>query len=216
MYTQSPKRGRTLKEQIIDKFLLVYLIADVREGVGDTKLQKLAYLSELNMILQGRKGFNYNFIRMRWGPFSPDLEKDTKDLVNCGAITGFAHALAPRGRKVLEMFEHLLEPNKHIFNKIREVNKIYAQMSRDELVNYVHSMPNPIRPSISIDNTRHGSYILKRQRMAFTDRTFQIEESDIASLEIFLDPTNLGSLISSLKEAKTKPSVKLADVFDFV
>ena len=216
MYIRSPKRGRTLEEGLVDKFLLLYLINNVEEGIGDTKIQKLAFLSEFNMNLQGRKGFNYNFIKMPYGPFSPDLDKDIKDLEKCDLITGYAHTITPKGIQILKIFHHLIENNQHIIDKIRDINRKYSRIPRNELVDYVHNLPNPVYPSITIDKSRHGSYLLKRIRLAFARRAFKIDESDIASLEIFFDPQTLGSVINSLKEANTKPSVKLSDVLEIV
>jgi len=216
MYSKSSKRGRTLEDRITDKFLLLYLIDDVESGVGDTKLQKLAFLSELDMILQGRKGFNYNFFKMPFGPYSGELKKDVADLTKCGIITHLSHASTRRGQKILEAFNHLLENNSDIISKIQGVNKFHAHLERDFLVDKVHEMPNPMRPSISIDKTKHGTYLLKRMKLAFIDRIFQISESDIASLEIVFDPEYMGSLVSSLQEAKTTPSAKFSDVLEIV
>ena len=215
MYLQKSKRGRTLEEKIIDKFLLLVLVDDIDEGIGDTKIQKLAYLSERIMNIQNYKGFNYNFIRMPYGPFSRDLENDIKDLESCGVITHLSHVVAPRGRRVLKSFTHLILENHKILDTIRNVNRKYSQIPRDDLVDYVHSLPNPIRPSITINDTKHGSYILKKIRGPYS-LTFTIDESDMASLEIYLDPKTLGSVLSSLREAKNTPSVKFNDVLDIV
>ena len=216
MYLRSSRRGRTHYEKIIDKFLLLVLIDDIDTGVGDTKLQKLAYLSERDMNLQGRKGFTYNFIRMPYGPFSRDLENDVKDLEFCGVITRMSHIVAPRGRTILKTFHHILEDNQLFYYNITNVNQKYSKIPRDELVDYVHGLPNPVTPSLTIENTKQGSYILKRIKDAHGVRSFVIDESDLASLEIYFDPKTLGSVISSLREAKNTPSVKLSDVLDIV
>jgi hypothetical protein len=69
-----------------------------------------------------------------------------------------------------------------------------------------------VTPTLTIENTKQGSYILKRIKDAHRARGFVLDESDLASLEIYFDPKTLGSVLSSLREAKNTPSVKLSDV----
>lgn len=70
--------GRNVREVLTDRLLLLWLIYDAmhHKRFGNTKAQKLAYLSEKLMIDGREKGFNYDFIKLPFGPFSEDLEKD--------------------------------------------------------------------------------------------------------------------------------------------
>ena len=216
MFVSSLKRERTLAECVTDWFLLLFLFNDAGIDLGDTKVHKLVFLSEFEMKLQGFKGFNFNFIKLPFGPFSSDLKKDMDSMVKSWLITGYAHKIASFGSKILENFNHLLENNPFFVEKIHEVNEMYANIPRDELVNLVHGMHNPERPWLTIDETRQGSYILKRVKLCHEDKVFKITESDIASLEIYFDPRTFASLRSSLQEAKSTPAVKLSDVSDVV
>jgi len=210
------KRERTAEERITDRFLLLYLIQDIGVGLGDTKLQKLAYLSEMEMNLQGFKGLNFNFIRMPYGPYSSELKKDIDALVESGVISGYAHKTTHFGKRILDAFGHLIENNSILIKKIQEINRKFAHIPRDELVDIVHNMCNPERPWLTIDDTRHGSYILKRKKLWHKDRVFKLTESDVASLEIYFNHGAFNSLRLSLDEAKTKPAVSLSDVSNFV
>ena len=212
MFVTTPKRGRTLEEAITDRFLLLYLIDRVRRGIGKTKLQKLAYLSELDMKLQGRKGFNYNFIRLQWGPYSSDLKNDTKELLNLKLISKDFYTTTKNGRNILKTFEHIIQKNSVFFEKIDDIIKKYAYIERDSLVHTVHKMKNPERPWIRIDETRQGSYILKKLRMSHPSRVFKLSDEDIAALEIYLDSETYYELIKSLKNAETEKSTPLSAV----
>ena len=44
--------------------------------LGDTKAHKLTYLSELSMINDCEKGFNYDFRNLPYGPYSEELQED--------------------------------------------------------------------------------------------------------------------------------------------
>jgi len=208
----SSKRGRTIEEKITDRFLLIFLIADARRGIGDTKLQKLAFLSEFDMKLQGRKGFNYNFIKLDFGPYSSDLVQDVLVLEKLGLITKFAHKPTQKGVKTLEAFQYLIENNPIFIEKIQQINSQYSSIERDALVKIVHSLKNPERPGLTIHDTKPRHYILKRTRYWKEERAFQLDERAIASLELAFDPDASMSLRMSLEDAKINPSLKYNEV----
>lgn len=216
MFIGSLRRERTLKERITDWFLLLYLLNDAKIGLGDTKVHKLVYLSELDMKLQGYKGFNFNFIKLPFGPFSSDLKKDTSDMVDSWLITDYAHKTTSFGKTILKNFDHLLKDNSVFAEKIHEINGTFAGVPRDELVTLVHNMKNPEKPWLTIDETRRGSYILRRMKLCHKDRAFKISESDIASLEIYFNPRMFAALKMSLQEAKSESAIKLSEVADVV
>ena len=208
----SPRRGRTVEEKVTDRFLLLYLLDDAGMGIGDTKLQKLAFLSERDMNLQGRKGFNYNFIKLDYGPYSSHLVQDVKVLMELGFITGFAHKPTRKGRILLGSFCDLIDRNQVFIEKIQSVNRQYVHIPRDRLVEVVHSMRNPERPGLTIHETKLRHYILKRTRMWIDERAFDINENVIASLELSFDPKASKAIKASLQEAKIKPAIKYSGV----
>lgn len=204
MYVRSSRRGRTLEEVMTDKLLLLYLLNDANRRIGVTKVHKLTFLSERDMKLQGEKGFNFNFIKLEWGPYSSDLKGDLKELEDCNIISGSSHLPTKHGRLILENFQYILERNHSILRKIQDVNREYAHVDRDRLVKIVHGMINPERPWMTIHNTPSRSYILKRLKIAYENRAIQLTESEIASLEIYFEPELFDSLKSALEEAKIK------------
>ena len=51
---------------------------------------------------------------------------------------------------ILKNFLHVIKDNQIFIEKINMVSKEYAHIPRDELVEVVHNMHNPQRPSITI------------------------------------------------------------------
>lgn len=206
------KRERTLEERITDRFLMLFLIQDADKRLGNTKLQKLAYLSELEMNVQGFKGLNFNFIKMPFGPYSSELKKDIEHLVDSKIISKESHKLTKNGKKILSNFRHLIENNPVLTKKIQDTVKKFSHIPRDELVDKVHNMCNPQRPWLTIDETKHGSYLLKRMKLWHKDRVFKLMETDIASLEIYFESDAFNSLKSSLDKAKSESAVPFIEV----
>lgn len=204
MYVRSSRRGRTLEEVMTDKILLLYLLNDANRRIGVTKVHKLTFLSERDMKLQGEKGFNFNFIKLEWGPYSSDLKKDIQELEKTGLIYSSSHMPTVQGQLILENFQQILERNQSFLSKIQNVNKKYAHVERNRLVKIVHGMINPERPWMTIHDTPHQNYILKRLKIAYENKAFHLTESEIASLEIYFEPTLFNSLKSALEEAKVK------------
>ena len=64
----------------IDRTLLIYILyLSESKGfsmVSDVKLQHLVFLSELQMLGKGLRGFHYDFMRYPYGVFSKDLDND--------------------------------------------------------------------------------------------------------------------------------------------
>ena len=66
--------GRTLKEMVVDRLLLLHILSNFR--VGRTKLQKTVFFTEDKLNNEGVKAFNYFFFRWHYGEFSRELETD--------------------------------------------------------------------------------------------------------------------------------------------
>jgi len=203
---------KTWKDEIVNKFLVLCL---VESGVrlGDTKLQKFAYLTQFDLTRKGIKALNFDFIKMPYGPFSPGLKDDVESLVNCHAVTQYAHRSTLFGKRILKNFGHLKVDNRSIIESVKDINEKYMALERDELVVLVHEMTNPLRPWLTIDKTPHGTYLLKK--METWNDEFKLSMNDLASLEIYFDPLKYLSLRRSLEEAKTCAAVNIQDVPEF-
>ena len=78
-------------ERMANFLLLLKLIeeVDIRGYIsGAKKLQKLTFLSEWNMFDAEINGFNYNFIKLIWGPYSSELNKDLDLFTKEKLVTG--------------------------------------------------------------------------------------------------------------------------------
>jgi uncharacterized protein YwgA len=209
MIRHSPER--TELEQLTDQFLLLYLVDDAKVGLGNIKLQKIAYLSELEMNSQGTKGLNYNFIKKQFGPYSLELKTDVNKLVNANVITDTIHQSTDFGKSILKNFQNIIDDNCEIMIDIQNANS-NKNLRKDVLVETVHEMHNPLKPEQTIDETQYDYYILKRMKKWQKEKAFRISKSDVASLEIYFDFKTYYSLTMSLAVAKTTPAIKLRDV----
>jgi len=216
MSIKTSKSGRIFEEKIIDRFLVLFTIHNSTRPIGDTMVQKLTFLSALDMKYQGRKGFNYNFIKLDFGPYSSDLKDDIQVLLNNRAINGHYRVATKLGEYILSNFSHIIDENSIFFEKIENINQQYSHWKSKDLVRYVHRLKNPEHPRFSIHNTRQGSYILRKPKVWRAEREFSLSESDMASLEIYLDPETFHRFFASIEEAKQKPAVELSEVLDSV
>lgn len=205
------KRGRTPKEIITDRFLTLYLLHDSPIGQGNTKLQKLSFLSQLKMSQQRDKGTNYNFIKLPKGPWSPDLKDDIEDMVYKKIITGYNHEPTQYGLEILGSFDEIGSRNDEILGKIRAVNEKYALYDRDELVDLVHKMRNPDKPNLTIHETNDRWYVLKRPTSRNSSREFMITEGELASLELLFEPDNYNSVLESLRDLSEMPAERFSE-----
>ncbi|KKL26964.1 hypothetical protein LCGC14_2389980 [marine sediment metagenome] len=107
---------RSSEEGLVDKLLLLYLIKQTNSfGTvkGITKLEKLVFLTENLMIKDKTKGFNYEFHKWNYGPYSLELHREDynslveQDIINEGSIK-----LTTVGKTLLKECEPLLEENK--------------------------------------------------------------------------------------------------------
>ncbi len=211
MSAKKAKRGRTPKEIITDRFLTLYLLHDSPIGQGNIKLQKLSFLSQLKMTQQRNKGTNYNFIKLPKGPWSPDLKDDIEDMVRKIIITGYNHEPTQYGLEILRGFDEIRSRNDEILGKIRAVNKKYALYDRDKLVDHVHTMRNPDKPNLTINETNARWYVLKRPKSRNSSKEFIITEGELASLELLFEPDNYYSVLESLGDLSETPVERFSE-----
>src|SRR3990170_836132 len=162
--------SRTPKEALSDRLLLLWLLYDAMnfKAVGDTKAHKLAYLSELNMKQDKEKGFNYDFKKLPYGPYSDQLQKDADCLEEQKLIDshpfeeGKIFQDARFGKKLLSDFSALFIRNNRFTQKIFAVNSKYARLNTFQLVEEVHQQGHPDLESVKIDDLEIGEIILYR------------------------------------------------------
>ena len=213
---------RNTREILTDRLLLLWLIYDalMYKRFGDTKAQKLAYLSEKKMIDNREKGFNYDFIKLPYGPYSEDLEKDVdwleeQKLIEATPISDDAKVFHESrfGRKMLKDFHELFVRNNLFTRKIAEVNRTYATKNSKEIVEYVHSLPHPYIKGRTIDDLKLGTKILYKLVESKAKTIFDITPEELATLDIYFDEENYRSLTQASESAKRKPLLTLEEAF---
>jgi len=213
---------REKKEVLSDRLLLLWLLYDamVYKRFGETKAQKLAYLSEKKMIDDREKGFNYDFIKLPFGPYSEELGKDIEwledqKLIGSTPISDEASIFNESrfGRKLLNDFHELFVRNNLFTMKIAGVNRAYATKNSQEIIDYVHSLPHPYIKGHTIDDVKLGTKILYKLDERKAVNTFNLTPEELATLDIYLDDENYRSVIMSSESAKRKPLLRFDEVF---
>ncbi|MFH1957534.1 MAG: hypothetical protein ABIJ15_03570 [bacterium] len=98
---------KSLSAQIIDRYLLLYLIDKTNKSeeiTGKVKLQKLTFLCEWELNKEEYKGFNFMFFRHYNGPFSKELACDYDFLAENNFVNKNKYTLTERGKKLLNSF----------------------------------------------------------------------------------------------------------------
>jgi hypothetical protein len=212
---------RTVKETLSDRLLLLWLLYDAMKfkALGDTKAHKLAYLSELSMKRALEKGFNYDFKKLPFGPYSEQLQKDADWLEEQKLIDsrrfedGKIFENSRFGRKLLNDFNALFIRNNRFTQKIFAVNCKYARLNTFQLAEEVHKQGHPDVESVKIDEMEIGEIILYRLSSEKAKVEFDITPEELATLDIYLDDEAYRSAMNSFESAKRKPLLRMNEVF---
>jgi hypothetical protein len=212
---------RTLNETLSDRLLLLWLLYDAMnvKAIGDTKAHKLGYLSELSMNSNLEKGFNYNFIKLPYGPYSEQLQKDAdwleeqKLIDSCPYGDGKMFQSSRFGRKLLSDFSEMFIRNNIFTRKIFAVNRKYAPLNTYQLVDAVHQQELPEAEGVKIDELEIGEVVLYRLSSEKAKAEFDITPEELATLEVYLDDDAYRSTMHAFESAKRKPLLRMDEVF---
>jgi len=190
------KRGRSYEEKLVDLLLLSYLIIDAykrKKAIKEeTRLQKLVFLAERIMLAKRIKAFNYNFIRLIFGPYSDELRRDLALLLECDILYDDPHkGLVPteKGLKLMELMKNILSEYREIINIIHDVNEKYADAPLDKLLEYIYNLERPLKgPKISIKNVKIKTPLLRRIPEERAQLTLKIPIEKMKILEVYFDP----------------------------
>jgi uncharacterized protein YwgA len=198
---------RNWSEVLLDRFLTLFLVREtIKSGwpiTGKLKLLKLIYLAEQRMTKEGIKGFNYNFYRWDYGPFSHELIKDYEYLVDNGFLKESNHNidLTERGLGVLEDCRELLDKNGEIIDYIRKVIKEFGPYRGKKIKKVVYDIPK-IEEKKLISETLHGEELLRRMEADEAKKFFLIDDEWLETIAILMDKELSNSLERGLKDAK--------------
>ncbi len=208
--------GRTYNEKLSDQFLLSYLVHDAFKHIRilpRTKLQKLVFLSEWSMIQGWKKGFNYAFIKLIYGPFSQELENDLTSQIRQGNIKNLGLRPTERLDLLVEDFGELLTRNRSFIEIIQKTNRKYARVPLKVLLKTVYGLPHPYLPGRTIAELNLRTPILYRMKEDRAKETFRITDSEAEDLEASLDPKIFSSLVSAMDDIKHGRLVAHNEVF---
>lgn len=155
---------RTPQDITIDRCLLLYLLNLAEEQgcsmVSDVKLQQLVFLSELQMLGKGLRGFHFEFMRFAYGAFSKDLDNDLLALRRKERLENFS--LTEKAQEALTIFEKAQadgETNQQIMEILQSVMKTYATEDLGKITG-------------SVENVEIGAADKPEEKLAIRDISF--------------------------------------------
>lgn len=134
---------KTEKQKISQSLLLLKILQEDGNILGNLKLQKQVFLNELRLLQSNIGGLYYKYFRYNYGPFSGDLWMDFTLLANKGFVYKTTHELTPRGRYLLEFVEGSIrkhKDNEEIFNLIERTTAKYRKYTGTQLMNLVYEL----------------------------------------------------------------------------
>jgi uncharacterized phage-associated protein len=197
---------RTPEEAILDRLLLLYVVARNRERghniLGQIKLQKLLYKTQERMYLSGCKGLNYNFIRWKFGPFSQEIYSDVRDL----KVTGF---LNPQDAASASMKgQHLLKKLGVIFDRetvqlIDGVINEFGAYSGRQIKSVTYSFPK-VGEKKTIEEAELGDLLLTKLNEKKAKKCIRLDERVFDTLRFLFDPSAHKAIQEGLEALKTE------------
>lgn len=199
--------ARTIREKAIDHLLTIYLINDVfsRKNLHllpSTKLQKLVFLSEKQMIDKREKGFNFYFIKLVHGPFSQELENDLGKLVQDGFISDLGLKPMVNAKLILEDFQDVIDRNQTFFKKINTVNDNFACMPLQQLLTIIYAMPWGRGKGQTIADLPQRKPMLYPMKPEIVATEFEITDNEAEDLLMNFDPDAIKDLSGAMKDAR--------------
>ncbi len=219
---------RTTVNRLIDQFLLAYSIGDACKRtnfLSETKLQKLAFISEKEMTKTNERGFGYYFIKLYYGPYSQSLRNDLKSFVDLKIVetekaeVGTKIIPTEKCTRILQDFGSISLRNKAFLKTVTEVNRQYAPLEFKKLLNSVYRMQSPLAMSETGERTKTiaryplRAPLLKPIQENAATKVFTLTPSEIATLEIYLEKDTFDSLTKAVESARTKPLMGFDEVF---
>ncbi|MBI5060925.1 MAG: hypothetical protein HZB67_01280 [Candidatus Aenigmarchaeota archaeon] len=124
---------RTLKERIIDKLLLLYILGKYKFD-GKIKLHKAIFFAEKTTNEKKIKVFNFNFIRYNFGEYSNELQTDYRELVDNGFLFDTRPIeITDEGKELLSRCEGIIDRNEFILNAAEPLIEHVATLPLDKV-----------------------------------------------------------------------------------
>jgi len=188
-------RRVTEKEVLVDNLLLLYLIKRVHDKsgryLGMTKLQKLVFIAEKDLNQKRTKAFNYDFFAWNYGPLSKEIYLDHEKLVENDLVGKTENiTLSKRGKDLFKDLEEIFVKNREILEDIDKVVEKFADFNTNSLVRYVHDLEIEVErceEPVKIGSLNKGADIISKIDEEGAEKTFEIDDAWIETLEILMD-----------------------------
>src|SRR5438552_3655399 len=185
--------NRNKNEKLADLALLIYLIGVFRSKsglyLGVTKLDKLAFLSEKEMLERKVRGFNYEFFKWHHGPLSTDIYTDLDVLRRAGFVSANDDInLTSEGQEAFRKLSSLFKEHEPVTTPIDVVTRRSVGLTTEELTERVYgtTITYPLGKK-KIRDMPKGQTIISPQVAGRTSATFALNDSWVETLEIILD-----------------------------
>ena len=187
--------------QVLNRLLTLYVCKTARKTtyVKDTRMQKAVFMSQLKMYTDHCYGFNYNFIRYHYGPYSPELKQELDTLVDMEYLRSgnYGYHLTKQAYKLLNDFSSVFSRNRHQINHIKVITKGIMENTLESMLSEVYAQENPIDKGVTIEDTPLESPLLLRS-MDNPKRQFRLTEDEWEDISMLLDP----EFSSSMKRSR--------------
>jgi len=216
MHEITEAKFRNPEEAIVDRVLLLYLIKKAEEKGriwGITKLMKLAFFAEREMVKNKVKGFNYNFYRWHLGPFTPEIYEDLEYLIENELVTEQdGIETTNQGEEILRELEDLLKENKDVLEYIEKLMGKYASKGTGELMKSAYETEVEIKPfkiKAKVRDVPIGYDLVTKLGETEAREAFEINDAWLETLDILLDKRAYESLKEAMESARTRPSKRV-------
>ena len=202
-------REREPLEILADHLLLLYLVKKANQVGnldGKTKLQKLVYLAERKMLGRKMKGFNLDFIRFDYGPYSKELDFDKDYLAKLCLLDKARWNLTQDGTRIVSGFKELWERNRAIVEQIDSIAE-FATWSLTDLKEYVYDQPHPWLKGETIRSVKRFIPILRRLNKEKARLEFVVTPGELETLDILLDREHYSDLLDPTNGDENKTSI---------
>ncbi len=187
---------KTEKQKISEALLLLRILHKDNNILGNLKLQKEVFLTELNLLQSDLGGLYYKYFRYNLGPYSKELAENFKWLAERGFVHKTTYSLTERGIYLVEFMEGVLreyKKNAKIFDLVDSTVSQYRDYNGYKLTNVVYNLK--VAPHDLPDEE-----IKVKDIPVFTDILVAEDFEDAANLEF--PPSILDSLRAELEMDK--------------
>jgi uncharacterized protein YwgA len=191
--------------------LLFRIIGGLEKGksVDRWKLQKTAFLAEIEMQKKGIGGLDYEFLKDKDGPMSQGIYEDMDLLMRSGFVAReYNPKLTPEGRRFLKSLDELYDTKKDVRDLLDTILRSVIEESGGSLRKSTHDMEIAINgKQVKIDSLPPYYSILHPLVAAERIDQFEVPEDWQETIEIWGDQKIRKDLESTFKKSTTSDFV---------